>query len=396
MAQASFNFSPIQTAEVVIIGGGVMGTSIAWNLAQRGCTDIIIIEQNLLGSGSTSRAAGGIRQQFSSPANIRIGMYSVDFFSHFHQRLELEPDEGGVDFKQCGYLFLVTDAEDLAVFQRNAALQQSLGAPVELLSPQQVAEKWPWLYVDDVIGATYCPTDGYGNTAEVVQSFAKQAKRRGVKIWEETAVKAVYRDGRKLLGVDTDRGMVAANIVIGCAGAWSGILGKMMDVTIPVEPVKRQAFFTEPFPDIQGHVPFVIDMLNGFHFRREGPGFLLGESDESQLPGFETTLDWGWLDTVVEHALHRVPDFERAGILSGWAGLYDTSPDHNGIVGKVPELDNFYLATGFSGHGYMQSPAIGRAIAEMILDGASTSLDVAELSIERFRAGKFNKERNVI
>jgi sarcosine oxidase subunit beta len=170
----------------------------------------------------------------------------------------------------------------------------------------------------------------------------------------------------------------------------------MIGVEIPVQPIKRQAFFTEPFHGIEGHIPFVIDMLNGFHFRPEGPGFLLGESDNSQLPGFDTTLDWGWLDTVVEHALYRVPSFEQAGILSGWAGLYDDSPDHNGIVGKVPELDNFYLATGFSGHGFMQSPAIGLSLSELILDGATKTLDVAELSIERFRNGTFNRERNVI
>jgi sarcosine oxidase subunit beta len=183
---------------------------------------------------------------------------------------------------------------------------------------------------------------------------------------------------------------------VGCAGAWSSILGEMLDVEIPVEPVKRQAFFTEPFSEIPAQIPVVIDMLNGFHFRREGLGFLMGESDLTQKPGFDITLDWNWLETVAEHAMYRVPALERARILSGWAGLYDTSPDHNGIIGKVPELDNFYLATGFSGHGFMQSPAVGLSISELIIDGEIKTVDVAELNIERFRTGNYNRERNVL
>lgn len=387
-----------EKVDVLIIGGGVMGCSIAWNLAQRGYNRVLVVERNLLGSGSTSKAAGGIRQQFSSVSNIKIGQYSVDFFSHFHERLGLEPDEGGADFKQIGYLFLLFSPHDVEIFRKNMALQQSLGVPVEWLEPDQIAVKNPWLNLEGVVGATFCPTDGYGSPSDVTQAFAKMARRKGVRFWEETEVQAVYREGRRIVGAETSRGAILADVVIGCAGAWSADLGRMINADIPVEPVRRIAFFTDSFAELppNPHVPFTIDMSSGFHFRREGPGFLLGESDLNQPPGFDTSMNWDWLDVVVEHAIERVPAFERARILSGWAGLYDTSPDHNGIVGELPELDNFYLATGFSGHGFMQSPAIGLLVAEMIVDGHAHTIDISEMSIERLRAGNFNHEHNVI
>ena len=381
---------------VVIIGGGVIGTSVAWHLAQRGCSDVLIVEQNQIGSGSTAKAAGGIRQQFSSATNIAIGRYGVDFYADFQARLGLDPDESGANFKQVGYLFLLTDDADMATFRANADLQQRMGVPVEILSRADVAARYPYLYTDDVIGATYCPTDGYASNSDVVAAFAKQARRRGVQIWEETAVRGIRHDGSRIVAVETDRGTVSAGAVVCCAGAWSGEIGAMVGTNIPVYGVKRQAFFTAPFDALPDTLPFVIDMGSGFHFRREGPGFLLGESDPAQAPGYDTTLDWNWLDTVIEHALYRVPAFENARILSGWAGLYDTSPDHNGIVGAVPGFTNFYLASGFSGHGFMQSPAVGNAIAEMIVDGASTTIDVADLSIERFRDPVARHERNII
>jgi sarcosine oxidase subunit beta len=388
-----------EKVDFLIIGGGIMGCSVAYNLAKRGHQNILVIERNLLGTGSTSKAAGGVRQQFSSVCNIEIGKYGVDFFTNIHERLGLEQDELAALFWQVGYLFLLFSPEQVQIFQKNMALQQSLNVPVVWLEPEQLAKKYAWLNLDGVLGATFCPTDGYGSPNDVTQGFAKVARRLGVRFWEETEVKGIYREGRKLTGVETSRGKVLADTIIGCAGAWSGELGKMLDVDIPVYPVKRQAFFTEAFDGglpVNPDMPFVIDMGSGFHFRREGPGFLLGESDPNQAPGFDTTLDWNWLDVVVEHAIERVPAFENAQILSGWAGLYDTSPDHNGIVGKLPELDNFYLATGFSGHGFMQSPAVGLLLSELILDGKAHTIDITEMGIERLREGKFNREHNII
>ncbi len=388
-----------QKVKVAIIGGGVVGCSVAYHLAKRGLKDVLVIERDLLGNGSTSKAAGGIRQQFSTASNIKISRYCVDFFTHFQERLGLAPHEENVDFHQYGYLFLYSREQDWAEARQNVALQQSLGLEeVRLLTPQQCAELCPGLQVADLIGGTYCPSDGHGNPHDVTQGFARAAKREGANFWQQTAVRSIKREGRRVVELETEQGTVQPEIVIGCAGAWSGVLGEMLGIDIPVRPLRRILFFTEAFDEMPPVVPMTIDMTSGFYFRREGPGFLIGESDEREPFGFNLAMDWNWLDTVVEHAIERVPAFERLRIKSGWAGLYDTSADENAIIGAVPELDNFYLATGFSGHGFMQSPATGLLLSDLILDGRMHSLDInpADLSIERFRQGRSNRERNII
>lgn len=382
--------------DVLIIGGGVVGCSIAYHLTKRGCKNVLVVERHTLGSGSTSKAVGGIRQQFSSESNVRISMYSVDFFEHFQERLGLEPDEGSVGFHQVGYLFLLSTPEEMNDFRQNVALQQRLGLNVKILTPAQAAALCPGLYVDDLVGATFCPTDGYGNPHDVTQAFAKAARRQGARFLEETEVHAIRREGSRIVAVETSAGTVYPGVVMGCAGAWSGILGQMVGVDIPVQPLRRMVFVTDPFDELPHNVPMTIDMHNSFHFRTEGPGFLLGESDQSEPYSFNTTMNWNWLDTVVEDAMKRVPAFERARIQNGWAGFYDTSPDHNAILGPVPGLDNFLVATGFSGHGFMQSPATGLLMSEFILDGQAHTIEVSDLSIERFKSGQFNRERNVI
>ena len=382
--------------DVLIIGGGVMGCSIAYHLTQRGCQNVVVVERNTLGSGSTSKAAGGIRQQFSSESNVRLSMYSVDFFEHFQERLGLASDEGDVDFHQVGYLFLLSTPDEMDDFKQNVALQQRLGLDVRLLTPAQAGDICPGLYTDDLVGATFCPSDGYGSPHDVTQAFAKIARRQGVRFLEETAVRSVERQGSRLTAVHTDAGAFYPDLVMGCAGAWSGILGQMCGVEIPVQGLRRMGFVTDPFEGLPHDAPMTIDMHNSFHFRPEGPGFFMGESDPTEPYSFNTTVNWEWLNTVVEDAVKRVPAFEHARIHNGWAGLYDTSPDHNAILGRVPGLDNFFVATGFSGHGFMQSPATGLVMSEFLLDGTAHTIDVSDLSIERFANGHFNPERNVI
>lgn len=382
--------------DVLIIGGGVIGCSIAYHLTQRGCKNVVVLERHTIGSGSTAKAAGGIRQQFSCESNVRLAMYSVDFFEHFHERLGLAPDEGGVDFHQVGYLFLLSTQEELTTFQHNAAFQRQLGLPVEVLTPEQVGKRWPWLQVSDLVGATYCPTDGYGSPHEVTQAFARRARQQGAHFIEETAVRAIKREGTRIVAVETKRGTFSPGIVVGCAGAWSGELGRMADVEIPVQPLRRMCFTTDPFDAIPHNAPMTIEMHNTFHFRPEGTGFMLGTSDQHEPFSFDTTVNWAWLNTVVEDAIKRVPIFEHARIHQGWAGSYETSPDHNAILGPIPGVENFLVATGFSGHGFMQSPATGMVISEFILDGEARTIDVNDLSIERFSTGRLNPEKNVI
>ena len=382
--------------DVLIIGGGVIGCSIAYHLTKRGCRNVVVVERNTIGSGSTAKAAGGFRQQFSCEANVRLAMYSVDFFAHFHERVALPPESGGVDFHQIGYLFLLSTPEAFTTFERSAALQQRLGLPVEVLTPEQVGSRWPWLSVHDLVGATYCPTDGYGRPHNVMQAFATQAQRLGASFVEGAEVSAITRKAARIMTVETNQGSFSPGSVIICAGPWSGELGRLAGVEIPVQPLRRMCFVTDPFDAIPQDAPMTIEMPNTFHFRPEGAGFMLGTSDQDEPYGFHTTMRWQWLERVMEDAAKRVPVLEQAKIHHGWAGLYETSPDHNAILGPIPGVENLLVATGFSGHGVMQSPATGMIMSEFILDGKAHTLDVSDLGIERFSTGRLHPENHVI
>ncbi len=382
--------------DVLIIGGGVIGCSIAYHLTRRGCRNVVVVERNTIGSGSTAKAAGGFRQQFSYETNVRLAMYSINFFEHFHERLELPPDAEGVDFHQIGYLFLLSTPEAFTTFERSAALQQRLGLPVEVLTPEQVGSRWPWLSVHDLVGATYCPTDGYGRPHNVMQAFATQAQRLGASFVEGAEVSAITRKAARIMTVETNQGSFSPGSVIICAGPWSGELGRLAGVEIPVQPLRRMCFVTDPFDAIPQDAPMTIEMPNTFHFRPEGAGFMLGTSDQDEPYGFHTTMRWEWLERVMEDAAKRVPVLEQAKIHHGWAGLYETSPDHNAILGPIPGVENLLVATGFSGHGVMQSPATGMIMSEFILDGKAHTLDVSDLGIERFSTGRLHSENHVI
>ncbi len=382
--------------DVLIIGGGVIGCSIAYHLTKRGCRNVVVVERNTIGSGSTAKAAGGFRQQFSYETNVRLAMYSINFFEHFHERLELPPDAEGVDFHQIGYLFLLSTPEAFTTFERSAALQQRLGLPVEVLTPEQVGSRWPWLSVHDLVGATYCPTDGYGRPHNVMQAFATQAQRLGASFVEGAEVSAITRKAARIMTVETNQGSFSPGSVIICAGPWSGELGRLAGVEIPVQPLRRMCFVTDPFDAIPQDAPMTIEMPNTFHFRPEGAGFMLGTSDQDEPYGFHTTMRWEWQERVMEDAAKRIPVLEQAKIHHGWAGLYETSPDHNAILGSIPGVENLLVATGFSGHGVMQSPATGMIMSEFILDGKAHTLDVSDLGIERFSTGRLHPENHVI
>ena len=382
--------------DVLIIGGGVIGCSIAYHLTKRGCRNVVVVERNTIGSGSTAKAAGGFRQQFSYETNVRLAMYSINFFEHFHERLELPPDAEGVDFHQIGYLFLLSTPEAFTTFERSAALQQRLGLPVEVLTPEQVGSRWPWLSVHDLVGATYCPTDGYGRPHNVMQAFATQAQRLGASFVEGAEVSAITRKAARIMTVETNQGSFSPGSVIICAGPWSGELGRLAGVEIPVQPLRRMCFVTDPFDAIPQDAPMTIEMPNTFHFRPEGAGFMLGTSDQDEPYGFHTTMRWEWLERVMEDAAKRIPVLEQAKIHHGWAGLYETSPDHNAILGSIPGVENLLVATGFSGHGVMQSPATGMIMSEFIQDGKAHTLDVSDLGIERFSTGRLHPENHVI
>ena len=375
--------------DVVIIGAGVVGTSIAYHLAKLGCRDVVVLEKNYIGSGSTEKCAGGIRQQFSTEINIRLSMESIRFFEQF------EEHTGHVaDFRQHGYLILATVEDELMTFHRNVDMQRGLGVKVDLLTPREIAELVPGLNLDGVLGATYCPDDGYADPYSVVSGFASAARGLGVKIREETEVIGIELRGNEVRAVLTTGGRIETPVVVNAAGAYAGVIGRMVDLDIPVRPSKRHVFITEPVFRRSSRLgglnrvdlPMVVDFHNGFWFRREGLCLIFGMRNPGEPVGFDISVDWGFLtDTLAPLACQRLPSLINIGITRAQAGLHSDTPDYMAILGETPAVGGLYLACGFSGHGFMHSPASGRLMAELILQKTTTSSDINPFRIDRFQ-----------
>ncbi len=371
-----------RAADVVIIGGGVIGVSIAYHLALRKAGAIILLERGQLGEGSTSRCAGGIRTQFSTEINIRFSLESVKVFERFKEEFGVDPE-----FRRIGYLFLATEQRELEVFRQNIDLQRRFGIPVDFLESQEIKKRWPYLKTDDVLGGTYCASDGYAGPSEVLSGFASGAKKGGVKIYEGVEATGISIKEGRVAGVKTKEGEISAPVVVNAGGPYASLVGEMAGIKVPVKPLRRQLFVTAPFRLYDQQVPLTIDFHRGWYFRPEMDGFLLsGPLDRA--PSFNLNVDYEARVEASENATFRVPAFERARIARGWAGLYEISPDNHAILGPVPGLPGFILANGFSGHGFLHSPIVGRLIAELITDGQATTIDISPLSIERFDKGE--------
>lgn len=379
----------MRTADVVIIGGGIVGVSLAYHLARRGSSDVVVLERDLIGSGSTSRANGGVRLQFATPLNITLSLEAVRVFETFRDEFGVDPD-----FRQYGYLFLITDPGDLARFREMHALQRALGVPVELLSPEDVRRLVPPLELDGVLAGSYCARDGFADPNAVVQGFARRAGALGVEIREGASVVGIDVEGGRVRGVRTAADRIAARVVVNAGGPWAGVVGRLAGVEIPVQPHRRSQFITAPFDGLRDPMPLVIESGVGFSFRKEGPGVLMGMTKPEPPGSFDDSVDWEWLPRVIEHAVRWVPALAEARIARGYAGLYDMSPDRHPIVGPVPEVQGLFCCGGFSGHGFMHGPPAGRLLAEWILDGRP-SLDLSPLRIERFREGATHVESMV-
>jgi sarcosine oxidase subunit beta len=375
---------PDHRFDVAIIGAGIIGTAIAYHLARRGCRSVGVVEkEESPGLGSTAKAAGGIRAQFSSEINIELSRISIPDFERF-------PGEMGVEavFNQAGYLWLATTPEEMGLFERNAALQRRHGLAIDVLDRAGVASKVPWVRTDDVVGGVFHARDGYAPPADYVLGYHKKAKELG----------ATFLFGHEVVEwagteVRTARGSVRADRVVIAAGAWSGRIAALRGIDLPVQPVRRQCFVTEPFPELPHPVPMTVDFTSGVYLHTESGGLLIGKADPGEPPGFNEAADWGFLERVAELAVARVPALERARIRTGWGGLYEVTPDHHPVLGALG--GGVYAACGFSGHGVMHAPAAGRLMAELLLDGR-TSLDISCLRLERFREGKTIVETNVI
>ncbi len=366
------------TAPVVIIGGGVIGASIAFHLAEAGLGDVVLLERAELGSGSTCKAAGGVRAQFSDELNIQLGARSLEAFLRFPQRPGQE-----IDLHQVGYLFLLSSQEDVAAFEHDVELQNELGVNSRMIDVAEAKRLSPLIDTDGLLAAAFSPNDGHCTPESVVLGYAVAARRLGATILTGTAVTGIDNHGDDGMTVVTDRGSIRAATVICAAGAWSRAIGEMAGVDLPVSPVRRQVIFTEPMPGLPAVVPFTIDFASTFYFHREGPGLLLGMSDPEERPGFHLDYSDDWLPRLGAAIGQRAPELLNVGLSKGWAGLYEDTPDHNALIGRATASPNFLYATGFSGHGFLQAPAVGEVIRDLCLD-REPFIDVTPLSAERF------------
>ena len=381
-----------KTAEVVVIGGGVMGASTAYHLALRGCTDVVLLEkETFFGQGATGRCAGGIRYQFSTAINIRLSQISLPMLDRFEEELD-QP----IDLKWVGYLMLAATAENEATFRENIGLQNSLGVNSEWLSADEAAGMIPLINCEGIIGAAWNAEDGLADPNSVVQGYVNGARRLGVKTLNDVEVTGIDVEGGRARGVSTPGGRIATDRVVNATGPWASVIGSMAGVAIPVEPLRRQIVVTTPIPALPRDFPFVIDFAKSLYFHQEGEGILTGMSNPYETPGFSQAVDSEWELVHLEAAMQRMPILEDAGIISRWAGLYEVTPDAHPILGRVVEVENFYCITGFSGHGFMHGPVCGLLLAEEILDGKAHTLDVSSLSLERFESGHAVVEYNVV
>ncbi|WP_258349191.1 NAD(P)/FAD-dependent oxidoreductase [Saccharopolyspora gregorii] len=379
--------TPPGRAEVVVIGGGAMGTSIAFHLAEAGA-DVLLLERGELGSGSTGKAAGGVRAQFSDPVNIELGARSLHAFARFDER-----PGGCIDLRRNGYLFLLTDPADVAAFEESVRLQNACGVPSRMLTAREAGELSPPVSVDGVLAGAFSPTDGHCTPDGVVQGYAAGARRCGARIQRHCAVTGIEVTGGAVTGVRTDAGPVATSAVVCAAGAWSAAVGAMAGVELPVRPLRRQILVTEPAPGLPDRLPFTIDFGTGFYFHEEGLGLLMGMPDP--VDSAEPHLDDGWLELLADTVERRAPALAALGAAHRWAGLYELSPDHNALIGSAAEVRGFLYATGFSGHGFLQSPAVGEVVRDLVLD-RPPPVDVSGLGVDRFARDEHRPERNLV
>ena len=380
-----------RTANMVIIGGGVMGASTAYHLARRGVKNILLLEkEQFYGQGATGRCAGGVRYQFSTEINVRLSQLSLPMLESFEQEIG-QP----IDYRQCGYLILLSSEEDLAQYEMNVSLQNELGVDTTILDGEEIRQHLPMMNLEDILAGTFNAKDGLVDPNSVVMGYINAASRLGVNTLSGVEVTGIDLQGGEIASVITSHGNIHTPILINTTGPWAGSIGQMAGVEIPITPLRRQILTTTPLPEIPADFPFVIDFAQSLYFHREGEGLLTGMSNPYETPGFNQDIDPEWEVNHLEAAAQRMPLLEKAGLLSHWAGLYENTPDAHPIFGATP-VAGFYICAGFSGHGFMHGPASGLIMSEIILDGEPSSLDVSELGLDRFESGRLIREYNVI
>ena len=381
-----------KTAEVVIVGGGVMGASAAYHLARKGCRSVVLLERDsFFGSETTAKCAGGVRYHFGTEINIRLSLLSLPMLDRFEEELG-QP----IDLRKCGYLFVLTREADVEEFRKQMILQRGLGVRTELLEAEEVRRRLPRMDFPDTLAGLWGPDDGIADPNGVVQGYMAAARRLGAVCLTDVEVIGVEIAGGRVTGVRTKGGNISCRAVLNAAGPWAAEIGRMAGLEIPVAPTRRQLFISTPVPEIPPDFPFVFDFAQSLYFHREGPGVLSGMSNPGQGPGFYQNIDEDWELTHLETAAARMPSLENAGIANHWAGLYEITPDAHPILGAVERLAGFFCLTGFSGHGFMHGPGAGFLLAEEILDGRAKTVDISSLNLNRFERGRLLREYSVV
>lgn len=365
--------------------------AVAYYLAHRKYGSIVLVEkESVPGAGSTSKAAGGIRAQFASKVNIEMSMLSEKLFRRFRE------DTGSEAlFDQVGYMFLLSSDEDVVSFRESVTLQQSLGLNVELLQPEDIPRLAPHVRIDDIKLATYCNDDGLGDPHEFLSGYAQAARKMGVEIALETDVIGLTTNSGRLTEVVTSKGSIASGVVVNASGPFAAQIGNMVGAEVRVDPVRRQCVTTGELDFVKPDFPMVVDVASGLYCHKESKGLLLGWADKSVKPSMDTSIDPDYTDAILERALNRMPQLETAEIANQWAGLYETTPDHRAIIGYEPSVEGLFHVVGFSGHGFMHAPAAGMVTSE-VLTGKQTTIDISDLSPDRFAKGVLLEETNVI
>jgi sarcosine oxidase subunit beta len=381
-----------ETADVVVIGGGVVGASAAYHLAAAGVERVVLLERaDAVATGSTGACAGGFRYQFSSRINIELSLASVPMILGFSQEHDLP-----LDVVQDGYLFLVRDEREWGEFRASADLQRSLGVDAQLLTPEEAGALVPGVAIDDVVGATFCSDEGIADPAGLTQGYATLARRAGADLRLGVEVIAIEVDGGAVAAVRTGGGVISTPVVVNAAGPWAGSLAASAGVHLPLEPIPRMVVTTGPFPGAPMRRTLVIDAATSYYFHKEGDGVLTGMGGRDEHPSFSTDVDHRFIeDELLPTAVRVFPPIERAGIASMWAGLYEMTPDRHPIIGESP-VGGLFLANGFSGHGFQHAPVVGKLMAELIVDGRARTVDISSLGLDRFERGDLVVEGRVV
>lgn len=379
------------TADAVIVGGGIIGAAVAFYLAKEKYGNITLVEKEpLLGAGATSKAAGGIRAQFSAEDNIRMSMLSEELFVRFKEETGSE-----ALFDQVGYLFLLKDDEDVVGFKDALKLQKSIGLNVELLTPDEIPKFAPHVSLDGVQCATFCHDDGLGDPHEFLSGYDHACRKLGVAIELDAPVTGIDTSSGRVTTVHTSKGSVSTPLVINCAGPYAKLIGKMVGADVKVEPIKRQIVTTGELDFVKPSFPMVVDVKSGLYTHKESKGMLLGWADKSVKPSFDVSIDPDYTDAILEKALDLIPQLAEAEVANEWAGLYEVTPDHREIIGWEPSVEGMFHVTGFSGHGFMHAPAAGLITAQILTD-KNPSVDISGYAADRFSSGKLLEETNVI